>query len=193
MTDGPGVQLSGDRAPREPAGVPVRGQPCRSATTAPDARQAACRGSLRERRRRCRQTGRPGRLHQRAVRDRRVPGRRRDRVPGRTDHQHPVRPGPAISICTRRPAADQRHARDRARARAVARRHGMSPRLNAGPVPRARFTDNCGPHPDGTPDCGGNSGGQPGEAWPPDNEGLITATPINENQTAPNRRRPRPP
>ena len=51
--------------------------------------------------------------------------------------------------------------------------------------PAPLHPDNCGPHPDGTPDCGGNSGGQPGEAWPPDNEGLITATPINENQTAP--------
>jgi hypothetical protein len=29
------------------------------------------------------------------------------------------------------------------------------------------------PHPDGTPDCTGNSGGQVGEAWPPDNEGRI--------------------
>ncbi|MDX6450512.1 MAG: tripartite motif-containing protein 71 [Gaiellaceae bacterium] len=29
------------------------------------------------------------------------------------------------------------------------------------------------PHPDGTPDCKGNSGGQVGEAWPPDNEGRI--------------------
>ena len=57
-----------------------------------------------------------------------------------------------------------------------------SPSKRAPPPP---FTDNCGPHPDGTADCGGNSGGQPGEAWPPDNEGLITATPINETQTAP--------
>jgi hypothetical protein len=30
-----------------------------------------------------------------------------------------------------------------------------------------------GPHPDGTPDCTGNSGGQIGEAWPPDNKGLL--------------------
>ena len=30
-----------------------------------------------------------------------------------------------------------------------------------------------GPHPDGTPDCTGNSGGQVGEAWPPDNKGLL--------------------
>ena len=30
-----------------------------------------------------------------------------------------------------------------------------------------------GQHPDGTADCGGNSGGQIGEAWPPDNEGKI--------------------
>ena len=29
------------------------------------------------------------------------------------------------------------------------------------------------PHPDGTPDCGGNSNKQVGEAWPPDNEGRI--------------------
>jgi streptogramin lyase len=29
------------------------------------------------------------------------------------------------------------------------------------------------PHFDGTPDCGGNSGGQHGESWPPDNEGRI--------------------
>jgi DNA-binding beta-propeller fold protein YncE len=29
------------------------------------------------------------------------------------------------------------------------------------------------PHPDGTPDCGGNSNNQVGEAWPPDNEGRI--------------------
>jgi hypothetical protein len=29
------------------------------------------------------------------------------------------------------------------------------------------------PHPDGTADCGGNSNGQVGEAWPPDNEGRI--------------------
>jgi hypothetical protein len=29
------------------------------------------------------------------------------------------------------------------------------------------------PHPDGTPDCGGNSNKQIGEAWPPDNEGRI--------------------
>jgi hypothetical protein len=33
--------------------------------------------------------------------------------------------------------------------------------------------DNTGPHPDGTADCTGNSGGQVGEAWPPDNEGRI--------------------
>lgn len=51
--------------------------------------------------------------------------------------------------------------------------------------PTPLVTDNCGSHPDGTPDCGGNTGGQPGEAWPPDNEGLITATPINETQTDP--------
>jgi hypothetical protein len=30
-----------------------------------------------------------------------------------------------------------------------------------------------GRHPDGTPDCGGNSNGQVGETWAPDNEGLI--------------------
>jgi DNA-binding beta-propeller fold protein YncE len=29
------------------------------------------------------------------------------------------------------------------------------------------------PHPDGTADCGGNSNGQIGEEWPPDNEGRI--------------------
>ena len=29
------------------------------------------------------------------------------------------------------------------------------------------------PHPDGSPDCGGNAGGQIGEAWPPDNKGRI--------------------
>lgn len=39
-------------------------------------------------------------------------------------------------------------------------------------------SDNCGPHPDGTPDCGGNSNGQTGETWPPgsgspDNEGRL--------------------
>ncbi len=33
--------------------------------------------------------------------------------------------------------------------------------------------DATGPHPDGTPDCTGNSGGQVGEAWPPDDEGRI--------------------
>ena len=58
-----------------------------------------------------------------------------------------------------------------------------SPSNACPPVPL--HSDNCGPHPDGTPDCGGNSNGQPGEAWPPDNEGLLTATPINETQTAP--------
>ena len=39
--------------------------------------------------------------------------------------------------------------------------------------PTALVTDNCGPHPDGTPDCGGNSNGQPGESWPPDDEGRL--------------------
>ena len=44
--------------------------------------------------------------------------------------------------------------------------------------PTPVVTDNCGPHPDGTPDCGGNTNGQTGETWPPgsgnpDNEGLL--------------------
>ena len=30
-----------------------------------------------------------------------------------------------------------------------------------------------GPHPDGTPDCGGNTLGQIGQAWPPDDRGLL--------------------
>lgn len=34
-------------------------------------------------------------------------------------------------------------------------------------------TQYIGPHPDGTPDCGGNSGGQVGEPWGPDNEGRL--------------------
>jgi hypothetical protein len=37
-------------------------------------------------------------------------------------------------------------------------------------VPGSGFT---GPHPDGTPDCGGNSNKQIGEAWPPDNKGYL--------------------
>ena len=54
--------------------------------------------------------------------------------------------------------------------------------------------DATGPHPDGTPDCTGNSGGQVGEAWPPDNEGRIqgigfdlrnwTARVLDENHPA---------
>ena len=44
--------------------------------------------------------------------------------------------------------------------------------------PTPLITDNCGPHPDGTPDCGGSTNGQVGETWPPgssnpDNEGLL--------------------
>ena len=44
--------------------------------------------------------------------------------------------------------------------------------------PTPLVTDYCGPHPDGTPDCGGSSNGQTGELWPPgssnpDNEGLL--------------------
>jgi hypothetical protein len=40
--------------------------------------------------------------------------------------------------------------------------------------------DNTGPHPDGTPDCGGNSNGQTGQTWPPgsavpDNEGRLNS------------------
>ncbi len=41
---------------------------------------------------------------------------------------------------------------------------------DTGAAGAARFS---GQHPDGTGDCGGNSGGQVGEAWPPDNEGRI--------------------
>jgi len=36
-----------------------------------------------------------------------------------------------------------------------------------------------GPHPDGTPDCGGNSNGQIGETWPPDNEGRLQSVGID--------------
>jgi hypothetical protein len=47
--------------------------------------------------------------------------------------------------------------------------HGLGlPHADTGSGP-----DGTGPHPDGTPDCKGNSGGQVGEAWPPDNEGLL--------------------
>jgi hypothetical protein len=47
--------------------------------------------------------------------------------------------------------------------------HGLGlPHADTGSGP-----DATGPHPDGTPDCTGNSGGQVGEAWPPDNEGLL--------------------
>ena len=46
---------------------------------------------------------------------------------------------------------------------------------NCAPLPNSNpVVQSCpGPHPDGTPDCGGNSGGQPGEPWPPDNEGRL--------------------
>jgi hypothetical protein len=64
--------------------------------------------------------------------------------------------------------------------------HGLGlPHADTGSFVGPPVNDNTGPHPDGTPDCGGNSNGQPGEAWPPDNEGLITATPVNENQIDP--------
>jgi hypothetical protein len=46
--------------------------------------------------------------------------------------------------------------------------HADTGSLVPGPPPAA-----TGPHPDGTPDCTGNSGGQIGEAWPPDNKGLL--------------------
>ena len=47
--------------------------------------------------------------------------------------------------------------------------HGLGlPHADTGSGPGA-----TGPHPDGTPDCTGNSGGQVGETWPPDNEGRI--------------------
>jgi hypothetical protein len=47
-------------------------------------------------------------------------------------------------------------------------------------LPLPVHQDNCGPHPDNTPDCAGNSYGQVGETWPPgadpsvqDNEGRL--------------------
>jgi sugar lactone lactonase YvrE len=47
--------------------------------------------------------------------------------------------------------------------------HGLGlPHADTGSGPNA-----TGPHPNGTPDCKGNSGGQVGEAWPPDNEGRL--------------------
>jgi hypothetical protein len=42
-----------------------------------------------------------------------------------------------------------------------------------GSSPPAQAYGCPGPHPDGTADCGGNSGGQQGETWDPDNEGRL--------------------
>ena len=41
------------------------------------------------------------------------------------------------------------------------------------PKPRPPIPSCTGPHPDGTDDCGGNSDGQVGRLWPPDNEGRL--------------------
>jgi hypothetical protein len=40
-------------------------------------------------------------------------------------------------------------------------------------LPAPPHTDFCGSHPDGSPDCGGGSGGQVGEVWTPDNRGRL--------------------
>ena len=47
---------------------------------------------------------------------------------------------------------------------------------NCAQLPNSAVLSCPGPHPDGTADCGGNTGGQVGEQWPPDNEGQLDNT-----------------